>query len=170
MRRRSLLAATGVGLAGCARLTSPPAVRFDSGHARLHPASERVFTTGLDDESRPSATAVPDEAPELLGPDASQVTVDTLTTPEREEQFHVVTQLRSTPDQPRELSPAVGSTFEWVDRSTLRFHTEIDPWGDLDDLKNAEKYRTAERLVYTGVWTIAGTAAPPADVTVERIE
>jgi hypothetical protein len=177
MHRRSLLGSTalllGSGLAGCTRLDARPEVRIDSGHSVLHPAEEQRIAGGLQpggDEHQFTAV-VPDEAPGLIGPDAGRSTANALRRA-GDDQFHVVAQLRSTPDEPLQLRPESGAAFEWRDRSTLHMDARVEPWGSfdrIDDEDLRERLRSADELVSTSVWNL--TPAPdelPERLTMDR--
>lgn len=173
MQRRSLLRTTaltlGAGLAGCSRLGQRPEVRMDSGRATLHPATELYIANGLqpDGDDRVFSTITPDESPELVGPDAENSIADRLRNPGIDDQFHVVVQLRSTPAAPMSIWPVAGGAFGWRDRSTLHVDVEVEPWGSPDRIDD-EELRSAEELVYTGVWDL--TPAPdtlPEDLVLE---
>lgn len=171
MERRSLLHTTALslcaGLTGCAQLSPPPEVRMVSGSGTLHAATDRVITDGLtaDGEERMYATIVPDEAPERLGPDADDSIVDTLQNPGAEEQFHGIVQLRSPPDDPKEIWPVTGSEIEWQGQSTIQVEVDIDSWGT-DRLDN--ELRTAQELVYTGIWNFRPRpAALPTELVLQ---
>lgn len=177
MHRRALLAtgatALGGGLAGCARLTGRRDVRMDSGHATLQPATERPIADGLqpDGDDRLATWVVADEAPALIGADATTTIVDTLRNKGSKPQFHVVVQLRSQPEAPKEIWPVAGDAFGWADRSTLRARAEVGPWGRLDridDPDRRERLRSAQSLVYTGVWTLRPAPDPlPREIILE---
>lgn len=161
MRRRALLTALPamvlVSSAGCTAL-SRPELRMDAGRAVLHPASEIYIANGLqaDGDDRLFVKAVPDSAPDIVGPDADTAIDDVLRNPGLD-QFHIVVQLRSTPEGPMELWPAPGNRFEWADRSTLRVRVDVEPWGSLDRIEDEgrrTKLQSADELVYTGVWTV----------------
>lgn len=173
MRRRALLtslpAIALVGTAGCTAL-SRPELEMESGRAVLHPASEIQIANGLQahGDDRLFVKAVPDTAPDIVGPDVDPEIGDLLRNPGID-QFHIVVQLRSTPDGPIELWPAPGNRFEWVDRSTLRVAVEVQPWGSLDridDEAQRQELQTAEELVYTGVWSLS----PSLDDLPSRVE
>lgn len=171
--RRRLLSTAGAlalaGLAGCAT-GARPRLRMDRGVGVLHPAVDRYLATGLrtDGDRDLFATATDDPASDVVGPDASASIADALDRP-GEDVFHVVAQLRSSPDAPRALRLALTDTFEWPDRRTLRASVAVEPWGSLDRVDDAETraaLRAADELRYTVVWTL--TPAPdrlPADVT-----
>ena len=171
MQRRSLIGTTalalGVGLAGCSRLGTRPEVRMGSGSGTLHPADERYIANGLqpDGDDRVFSAIAPDEAPELVGPDAENPIADRLRNSGVDDQFHVIVQLRSTPNAPMSLWPIAGSAFEWHGRSTLHVDVEVQPWGS-DRID--EEHRSAKELVYMGVWDL--TPAPddlPKDLVLE---
>ena len=162
MRRRALLtslpAIALVGTAGCTSL-SRPELEMESGRAVLHPASEIQIAHGLQahGDDRLYVKAVPDSAPDVMGPDIDPELEDLLRNPGMD-QFHIVVQLRSTPEGPMELWPAPGNRFEWVDRSTLRVTVQVQPWGSLDridDEARRQELQTADGLIYTGVWTLS---------------
>lgn len=177
MQRRSLLGtaalALGTGLAGCSRLGARPEVRAHSGRGTLHPADELYIAHGLQPDGRGLVytTVAPDEAPELLGPDAGTPVADALRHPTPDDEFHVVLQLRSTRDAPMLLRPEAGNAFEWRDRSTLAVTVVVEPWGSLDrvdDQNLREKLRSADELVYTAVWDLTPAPADlPEDVVLE---
>jgi len=173
MQRRSLLhtaaLSLSIGIAGCAKL-SQPKVRMESGSGTLHPTTDRVIADGLqpDGEDRLYATIVPDEAPDKIGPDADDSIVDVLQNPGAEEQFHGIVQLRSAPDNPKEVWPVTGSAFEWRNRSTLQAEVDIDSWGAerLD-----EELRSAQELVYTGIWNLQPRPEElPSELVLQRTE
>lgn len=162
MRRRDLLrgvpATALAGTAGCLG-TGRPAVRMDSGSGTLHPATELYVANGLqpDGDDGVFVEATADESPELVGPDAEGTLADTLRHPHVDDRFHVVVQLRSTPDGPMELWPASGGAFDWPDRTTLRATVEVRPWGSfdrIDDEVQRERLRAADELVFTAVWSL----------------
>jgi len=178
MQRRSLLAATALplasGLPGCTRLTGPPNVRMAGGHGVLHPVDEQYVVGGLQpggDDDLFTAVA-PDEAPDLVGPDADRSTANALRNAGTDDQFHVVAQVRSTPDEPLDFWPAAGDAFEWRDRSTLHVVAELRPWGSLDridDEDQREGLRSADELVYTTVWELTPTPdSLPERLTVDQ--
>lgn len=159
--RRTYLAALGTGVltgvAGCTG-TGRPEVRLDSGSATLHPATELYIANGLqpNGENRVFVRATPDESPELIGPAAEGQIADTLRNP-GSNQFHIVVQLRSTPDSPMELWPASGGAFDWPGPKTLRSTVEVRPWGQLDridDDTDRERLRTADEVVFTAIWSM----------------
>jgi hypothetical protein len=142
-------------------------VGMKQGRAQLHPATDRYLANGLqpDGDDRLLVAAIPDEAPGRVGPDANDAIADVLRNPGTD-QFHVLVQLRSTPDAPMELWPTVGDPFEWTDQSTLRATVDVEPWGSLDRIdENAERERlaTADELVWTAVWTLAPAIENPPD-------
>lgn len=170
MRRRTLLRTAPLaalsGIAGCSSLGNPD-VDTKRGRAQLHPAPDRYLANGLqpDADHRLFVTAVPDEAPDRVGPDANDAIADVLRNPGTD-QFHVLVQLRSTPDAPMELWPAVGDPFEWTGQSTLRVTVDVEPWGSLDridDDAQRERLATANELVWTAVWTLAPAIGNPPD-------
>lgn len=178
MKRRSLLGATALllapGFAGCSRLRPRPEVRMAGGHGVIHPADELYVAGGLQpggDEHLFTAV-VPDEAPDMIGPDAGRSTANALRNAGTDDQFHVVAQLRSTPDDPLQFWPAAGDAFEWRDRSTLHVDAEVRPWGSfdrIDDEDQRERLRSADELVYTTVWNLTPTPADlPERLTVDR--
>jgi hypothetical protein len=161
MRRRTLLRTVPLaalsGVAGCSGLGHPD-VEMKQGTARLHPATDRYLANGLqpDGDDRLLVAATPDEAPDRVGPNANDAIADDLRNPGTD-QFHVVVQLRSTPDAPMELWPTVGDPFEWTGQSTLRVTVDVEPWGSLgriDDAAQRERLTTADELVWTTVWTL----------------
>lgn len=172
MRRRALLrslpAAALAGVAGCAGI-GRPSVRMDSGRATLHPAGDLYVANGLqpDGDSRLFVTAVPDDAAGWVGPDADDSLAEPLRTTGGD-RFHVVVQLRSSPEAPISLWPDPGSSFEWATRSTLRARVDVEPWGSLDridDEAERERLRSADELVFTAVWTLVpGLDSLPEDV------
>lgn len=161
MRRRALLRTAPVallsGVAGCSAPGTPD-VEMSQGTARLHPATERYVASGLqpDGEQPLFVAAVPDEAPDRVGADAPDSIAQTLRY-EGGDQFHVVVQLRSTPDAPMALWPTIGSPIEWANSSTLRVTVDVEPWGALDridDDADRERLATADELVWTAVWSL----------------
>lgn len=161
MRRRTLLgslpALALVGSAGCSALQRPD-VRLDSGSGRLHPTTDDVIANGLQPggDANLFVTAAPDEAPDLLGPDAEGAIADALRNAGLD-QFHVVVQLRSTPAAPMELWPEHGDAFDWPDRSTLRASVVVEPWGSIDRIDDDEErkaFREADDLLFTAVWSL----------------
>lgn len=173
MRRRELLRAVpAAALAGAAGCTAAgrPSVRMESGSAVLHPADERYVANGLqpDGRDRLYVAATADAAPDRVGPDAEGTVADTLRNPGLD-QFHVVLQLRSTPDGPLELWPVASSAFEWPDPSTLRATVVVEPWGSLDRIDDAARrdaLRSADELVFTAVWSLA----PAVDSLPDEVE
>jgi hypothetical protein len=177
MRRRSLLrtaGATAVGgtaaLAGCTALTRPD-LSSDSATGVLHPADEAYVVDGLQPggDRRVFATAAPDSAPALVGADADGGFGDTLRNPGLEDAFHVVAQVRSTPDEPRGVALGGTDLFSWRDRSTLRVRLATEPWGPLDDVDPERRRRdleTADELVFSVVWSVQ----PAVDPLPERVE
>jgi hypothetical protein len=179
MRRRSLLRSAGVAavggtvaLAGCTALTRPD-LSTDSATGVLHSADDVYVVDGLQPggDRRVFATAAPDSAPALVGADADGGFGDTLRNPGLEDAFHVVAQVRSTPDEPRGIALSVGDLFSWQDRSTLRVRLATEPWGPLDDVDPERRRReleTADELVYSVVWTVT-PAVDPLPETVEPV-
>lgn len=166
--RRRFLTALGLGglapIAGCSSGRST--VRMESGMGVLHPADERYIAHGLQPEGPASvfARVVPDQAPEYVGPAASYQFRDILMNPGLDA-FHVILQIRSTPDAPIEL---MLDDVRWRNRQTLVCSVTVAPWGPLsriDDRERRERLRSAEELVYTSVWSL--TPSPkqlPEDV------
>ena len=162
MRRRALLRSIPTvaiaGIAGCTAFGRPE-LQMQSGRAVLHPAAEINIKNGLlpDGDDRVFVTATADSSPDLLGPDVDQEIEDLLANSGMD-QFHIVVQLRSSPEGPIEIWPAAGHRFEWVDRSTLRVWVEVDSWGSLDRIDDAERreaLQSADELVYTAVWSLS---------------
>lgn len=173
MQRRSLLQTTALSLAGsvagCATLAPRPDIRMVSGSGILHAATDSVIADGLQagGEERTYATIVPDEAPDRLGPDADDGIVDTLQNPGAQDQCHGIVQLRSTPDDPKELWPVTGDAFSWQGRSTIQAEVDIDSWG-ADRLD--EELRSASELVFTGVWDLRPRPADLPDLVLQPRE
>lgn len=170
MRRRTLLQTVPVaalsGIAGCSGLGNPD-LKMDHGSARLHPVTDHYLANGLqpDGDDDLFAAAVPDEAPDRVGPDATDSIADALAHAGTD-QFHVLVQLRSTPDAPMELWPAPGDPFEWTNRSTLRVTVDVEPWGSIDridDEQRRERLATADELVWTTIWSLKPTVENPPD-------
>lgn len=143
---------------------------MDSGSATLHPATELFIANGLqpDGDDRVFVRATADESPELLGPAAEGQIADTLRNPGTD-QFHIVVQLRSTPDGPMELWPTTGGAFDWTDESTLRATVDVRPWGQLDridDEGEREQLHNADELVFTAVWSLT----PAVDELPEEVQ
>lgn len=173
MRRRALLkcvpALTLPGVAGCTGL-SRPTIRMDSGRGTLHPATDLDINNGLQPggNDRVYATVTADEAHRIVGPDANRTIAEPLENPGID-QFHIVIQLRSSPDAPMSIGLAPGSSFTWTSRSTLRVTVTIEPWGSLDRIdadELRERLRSADELVYTGVWSLT----PAVDSISDTVE
>ena len=177
MRRRALLRAAGsaavggtVALAGCTALGRPELFAGDAS-GTLHPASEEYVAGGLEPggDTRVFATAAPDSAPDLVGADADYSFADTLRNPGLDDAFHVVAELRSTPDEPRSFDIGETDQFSWRDRSTVRARLATEPWGSLDDIDPERRRRElqgADELVFSVVWSVT----PQADPLPETVE
>lgn len=143
------------------------------GSGALHTAAERYVQNGLqpDGDDRLLVVPPPDESPDTVGPDASSSSslADTLRNP-GSDQFHVVVQLRSTPEAPMEIWAVTGqNAFEWAAEDTLRGTVEVRPWGGfdrIDDPAERERLASATELVFTGVWTLE----PELDTLPETVE
>ena len=172
LSRRKYIAGLGMGIlsgaAGCLG-NGRPQVRLDSGSATLHAASERYIANGLqpNGDNHVFVTATGDESPELIGSAAKGTLADKLRNP-GSDQFHIVIQLRSSPDGPMELWPSPGRAFEWPDQSTLRATVIVEPWGPferIDDETERERIRRADELIFTAVWSLTpGLDELPDDV------
>jgi hypothetical protein len=171
MRRRALLRAAGtagvggtVTLAGCTALGRPE-LFAGSASGTLHPADEEYVAGGLDPggDARLFATAAPDSAPDLVGADAEGSVADTLRNPGLDDVFHVVAQLRSTPEEPRGFAMGAIDRFSWRNWSTLRVRLATEPWGSLDDI-DPERLRRelqgADELVFSVVWSVEPDVDP----------
>lgn len=161
MRRRTFLrsisVAALVGAAGCSSFGRSE-VRMDSGSAIIHPATDQYITNGLqpDSNNRVFATAVADESPAWIGPDAESTIADPLQN-QGADQFHVIVQLQSSSEAPISLQPAFSSPFEWPNRSTLRVTVQVKSWGSLDRLDDKtlrKRLTSADELIYTAVWSL----------------
>jgi hypothetical protein len=144
-------------IAGCSSRGNTD-VEMDRGRARLHPATDRYVANGLqpNGDDRLFVAAVPDEAPSRVGPDATDSIAEALQYAGND-QFHLVVQLRSTPDGPMELWPAVRDPFEWTTQSALRVTVDVEPWGSLDRVDDEDRRKrlaTANELVWTAVWSL----------------
>lgn len=172
MSCRTYMTALGTGVlsatAGCTE-TGRAEVRMDSGSSTLHPATELYIANGLQPKGDDHifATATGDASPEMVGPAAEGTIADKLRNPDSN-QFHVIVQLRSTPDGPMELWPVGGSAFDWTDQSTLRAIVEVEPWGSfdrIDDEAERERLLTADELIFTTGWSLSPALdEPPHDV------
>ena len=92
-------------------------VRIDQGMGMVHPVSEQHLDKSLQpsESEQQFATAIPDEAPEWVRPDANQSLADRLTgRHETDDAFHLIVQLRSSPETPRRLWPITGTTLRWA--------------------------------------------------------
>lgn len=150
MRRRTLLGSAAgvvVGTAGCLG-GSQPDLSIRTGAGTLHPASQQYITDGLEPGGDRSAYAAvaPDEAPDLVGADASTPIARRLRRGGAD-QFHIVTQLRSTPAAP--LRFGTSQAVSWEEGRTVRLTTTVETATDLDATLNS-----ASQLVYTAVWGI----------------
>lgn len=150
-----------VGVAGCSTLGASPRPELEIEHdtGTLHPASEQFVTDGLEPGGRAQVhvTATADEAPATVGSDASQSIASTLGNPNLDA-FHVVAQIRSSPEAPMQLWPVTGDPLRWPDPWTLRATVRVEPWGSLeliDDEDRREELRLADDLVFTSVWTLS---------------
>lgn len=145
---------------------------MESGVGVLHPADELHVANGLQPhgDDRVFATVAPDEAPELVGPDANYSIAEALERSAAADQFHAVVQLRSTPEAPMSIRPVGGSGFEWREE-TLHVTVDVEPWGSLDridDDDRREALRSADELVYTSVWDLSPTPDDlPENLTLE---
>lgn len=158
MRRRSLLAAlpTALALAGCSTL-SRTEVRLNRGVGILTPVDIRQITNGLQPggDDRVFATVAPDESPELVT-EKTDEDIDGIIRQDGGDLIHLITQIRSTPEGPMELAPTPGDEM-WIDRDTLVVQVTVEPWGSLDRIDDDEernRLRTADELIYTGVWSL----------------
>lgn len=170
MRRRALLTTlpTTFVLAGCSALSTPE-LRFSRGVGILEPAVDRQISTGLQPggDGRVFTTVAADESPELVT-DETDEEIDGIIRQDGGDLIHLITQLRSTPDGPMELLPAPGGDIR-IDDNTFVVPVTVEPWGSfdrIDDEEERERLRTAEELVYTGVWSLEPELrSPPADVS-----
>lgn len=176
MRRRTLLrsvpALAVVGTAGCSALgaSARPELDMKTGSGVLLPATDSVLADGLDPggTDRVFVTATADEAPDVVGPDAPDGIESTLRN-RNLDAFHVVVQLRSSPAGPTSLWPARRDPFDWPERWRLRATVSVEPWGSIDRIDDEdlrETLRSAEELVFTGVWTLS----PAVDDLPETVE
>lgn len=154
--RRQILSAIGAGgltaIAGCSSQTT---IRMDSGMGTIHPADELHIAHGLqpDGNANVFARVVPDQAPEYVGPAASTYLRDTLQNP-APEVFHVIIQIRSTPEGPIELSL---DDVRRRNQKTIDCAVTVAPWGSfsrIDDTELRERLQSADELVYTSVWSL----------------
>jgi hypothetical protein len=148
------------GVAGCLG-DSRPELRIQSGAARLHAATDEYLTDGLapGGEQTTYAAAIPDRAPDAVGPDAP----DSLAVRLRGEDgdlFHLVTQLRSPPAGP--LRFGTDQAVAWAD-GAVRLTTTAEP------AEPDGQLATADELVYTAVWSVEPSLAelPEAELAVE---
>jgi hypothetical protein len=177
MHRRALLRAAGtaavggtVALAGCTALGRPE-LSAGSASGVLHPADEEYVAGGLDPggDDRLFATAAADSAPDLVGADADYTFADTLRNPGLEDAFHVVAQVRSTPDEPRSFDIGETDQFSWQDRSTIRARLATEPWMPLEEVdpeRRRRELREADELVFSAVWSVK----PKVDPLPETVE
>ncbi|MEZ3144777.1 hypothetical protein [Halobaculum sp. MBLA0143] len=149
MQRRRVLAGAAalVGLTGCLG-GSRPELGIHTGVGRLHPADERYLTDGLEPGGVRSeyAAAVPDAAGDAVGSAAPDSLAERLDGRRDAEQFHVLTELRSTPTEP--LRFGTGQAVGW-ENGAIRFTTSVTPVESLEG-----ELTTADELVYTAVWTV----------------
>lgn len=149
MQRRRVLAGAAalVGLTGCLG-DSRPELSLHTGVGRLHPASERYLTDGLEPGGVRSeyAAAVPDATPEAVASAAPDSLAERLRGDREAAQFHVLTELRSTPTEP--LRFGTGQAVGWAD-GALRFTTNVTPVEKLEG-----RLAAADELVYTAVWSV----------------
>jgi hypothetical protein len=179
MRRRALLRAAGsaavggtVALAGCTAFDRPELSAGDATGV-LHPADEEHVPGGLNPggDDRLFATAAPDSAPDLVGADADYSFADTLRNPGLEDAFHVVAQVRSTPDEPRSFDIGETDQFSWADRSTIRARLATEPWMPLEEVdpeQRRRELREADDLVFSAVWSVE-PGVDPLPETVEPV-
>jgi len=159
-RRRVLAGAAAlVGLTGCLG-DSRPELSLHTGVGRLHPASERYLTDGLEPGGVRSeyAAAVPDTTPEAVAPAAPDSLAERLRGDREAAQFHVLTELRSTPTEP--LRFGTGQAVDWAD-GALRFTTNVTPVALISPLTlvvfdlQGEPVSLGETLFATGPTAIA---------------
>ncbi|MEZ3117581.1 hypothetical protein RYH80_16820 [Halobaculum sp. MBLA0147] len=170
MRRRAFLggvgAATLAATAGC--LNTTPRLSVEGATQSVHPARERWIDGGLesDGDATVYARAVGDEAPKLLGPDATGTVADRLRNPGGD-QFHVVIQHRAPVDAPVSMRvPPAGPTWSGTDTETLRVAVERAVFATAP-----ESLADADAAVTTGVWTLSpAVERPPQTVDVEFAE
>lgn len=159
MNRRALLRsvpiAVAVGAAGCSGRLRPE-VRTESGMGLIHPASEQHLDGGLQPggSDQQFATAIRDEAPEWVGSDADESLADRLTSDyETGDAFHLIVQLRSSPETPRRLWPITGTSLRWASWSTLQIVVTNEPWEIYDEAER-ERLQAADELIFTSLWTV----------------
>ena len=177
MQRRSVLGMLGLGLtggvAGCSSAQSRPSVELDSTVGITHPATESYIVDGLaaNGDNRVFTQVTGDAAPELVGPDATHPVNNRLRGRGHEDQFHLIVQLRSTPDAPLVLWPMrhreVPDRVELRDDSTLV--AQVDVYSDIHRNERIHgELPEAEELVHTSVWSLTPTIDPlPEDVRLQ---
>lgn len=158
MRRRTLLTAlpTTLTLTGCSALSAPE-LRVNRGIGILEPAADRQISDGLQPggDDRVFAIVTADESPELVT-DETDEDIDGIIRQDGGDLIHLITQLRSTPDGPMELALTPGGDIQ-IDADTLIVPVIVESWGSferIDDEQERERIRTAEELIYTGVWSL----------------
>lgn len=94
-----------------------------------------------------------------------------LRNPGLDDAFHVVAQLRSTPEEPRGFAMGAIYRFSWRNWSTLRVRLATEPWGSLDDIdpeRRRRELQEADELVYSAVWSVE-PGVDPLPETVEPV-